>query len=372
MKGLFPTLPTVAQRLSRDGLMEEVGLSYYSRLVDGVPRPASPNIVAQVGELKRLRQVLAVSPSVEMESDVSSQQQTSGVRGDQASRLIQLVRDEGVELFHDRDGDAYASIRVEGHLETHAVASRSFSLWIKHHFYERFKKVPRRQIMQDALATLEGRAQFEGLQHPVALRIAVQEGAIYVDLGTEQWDVVKITAEGWRVVRESSVHFRRAPGMYALPYPQRGGSTLELGSLLNLACEDDLILVVGWLLAALRPDRPYPILVVNGEKGSAKSSACRLLRRLVDPNKADLRRPPRDGRDLMVAMRNGHVCAFDNVSRVPESMGDDLCALATGSGFSTRTLYTNAGRVDLFRDAAHHDERHPEPAFAGRLGPTGR
>jgi len=54
----------------------------------------------------------------------------------------------------------------------------------------------------------------------------------------------------------------------------------------------DWHLLVAWLLAALRPCGPYPVLNLHGEQGSTKSTLARLLRALVDPNKAPLRAEP--------------------------------------------------------------------------------
>ena len=83
------------------------------------------------------------------------------------------------------------------------------------------------------------------------------------------------------------------------------------------------------------------MLVLNGEHGSAKSTTGKVLRRLVDPSKADLRAEPKDPRDLMIAATNGLVIAIDNISHIPTWLSDALCRLATGGGFSTRTLYEN-------------------------------
>jgi hypothetical protein len=43
----------------------------------------------------------------------------------------------------------------------------------------------------------------------------------------------------------------------------------------------------------------------------------------------------------MIAAGNGWVVAFDNLSYVNPEMSDSLCCLARGSGFATRTLYTD-------------------------------
>jgi hypothetical protein len=115
--------------------------------------------------------------------------------------------------------------------------------------------------------------------------------------------------------------------------------------LLNVKDAADFKLAVAWLLAALRSVGPYPVLVLLGEQGTAKSTFARIMRSLVDPNVAPLRSPPKDEDDLIVAARNGHVISFDNVSRLPDWISDALCRLATGGGFGNRELYTNQDEI---------------------------
>ena len=83
------------------------------------------------------------------------------------------------------------------------------------------------------------------------------------------------------------------------------------------------------------------MLILSGEQGSAKSTTSRLLRELVDPNKTAFRSAPRDERDLVIAANNAWICAFDNLSSVPNWLSDALCRISTGGGFATRTLYEN-------------------------------
>jgi hypothetical protein len=82
-------------------------------------------------------------------------------------------------------------------------------------------------------------------------------------------------------------------------------------------------------------------LIVNGEQGAGKSILSRLLRRLVDPNGAELRADPRNERDLLLAAKNGWVVALDNLSYVRNDLSDEICRIATKGAFATRSLYTN-------------------------------
>jgi hypothetical protein len=100
--------------------------------------------------------------------------------------------------------------------------------------------------------------------------------------------------------------------------------------------------MVAWLVMALRPVGPYPVLALHGEQGSGKSTAAEALRMVIDPNEALLRPPPRDERDLVIAGSNGRIVALENLSHIPQWLSDALCRIATGSGFATRELYTDA------------------------------
>ncbi len=151
---------------------------------------------------------------------------------------------------------------------------------------------------------------------------------------------MEISADGWRIVDNREVAFLRPTGMLPLPTPNHSGDITRLKSLLNID-EAGWILIVGWLVQAFNPKGPYPVLTLNGEQGTAKSSAARLFRNLIDPNESPLRATPRNEHDLVLAAVNGWVLNFDNLSLVQPWLADALCRISTGGGFSTRTLYTD-------------------------------
>jgi hypothetical protein len=111
------------------------------------------------------------------------------------------------------------------------------------------------------------------------------------------------------------------------------------------ATEDDYKLIAAWVIAAMRNTGPYPVLVIHGEQGSAKSTTSRLLRTLIDPNQAALRTPPKSEEDLPIAARNGWVIALDNVSHLQPWLSDMLCRVATGGGFGKRERYSDTSEV---------------------------
>jgi hypothetical protein len=207
-------------------------------------------------------------------------------------------------------------------------------------YYTDTENTPSAQAVQDALGILQGKALFDGPEHRVYLRVALHQGKVYLDLGDKDWRAVEIDTDGWKVIDKAPVMFRRAKAMLPLPVPVQGGSLAELRRFVNVT-DEDWPLVPSWLLKALYPDGPFPVLCLHGEQGSAKTTTARALRSLVDPNTAPVRAGPREERDLAIAANNGAVIALDNVSYLSPWLSDALCRLSTGGGFSTRTLYEN-------------------------------
>src|SRR5262249_46075562 len=190
------------------------------------------------------------------------------------------------------------------------------------------------------------RAVNEGAERAVHVRVAELDGRIYLDLGDAAWRAVEIDEKGWRVVKGPPVRFRRPKGLLALPEPVRGGALDELRPCVNLPKADaqdaPWRVLICWLTAAIRPRGPYLLLALTGEPGAAKSTLGRLLRSLIDPSVTPLRSQPREQRDLMIAATSGWLVALDNLSSLSDWLSDALCRLATGGGFATRALYTDA------------------------------
>lgn len=162
-----------------------------------------------------------------------------------------------------------------------------------------------------------------------------------IDLGNPRWDRFIVTRDGWKLDSDCRDAFIRSPGMMPLPFPKKTSNGLELFRKFVNVSDQELPLIVGWMIGALCPFRPYPLLAIHGEQGSSKSTTSRVCRRLVDPSKADLRSSPRNEQDLILSCFNSWVIALENLSFIPGWLSDALCRIATGGGFATRQLYTN-------------------------------
>lgn len=260
----------------------------------------------------------------------------------QAAHLLDLAM--GAELFHTPSDEAFASFPVGTHRETWQLRSGRFKSWLSKQLWDRDGTIPTSSARNDALTVLEGIAAHDSPTLDVHVRLAADGEAIYLDLGNTDWEVIKIDANGWGVDAHAPVRFRRSRGTLALPSPAAGGSIDDLKSFVNVD-GDGWILFASWLVCCLRPRGPYPVLNLLGEQGAAKSTAARVARALVDPNRAALRTSPREPRDFIVTTTNSWVTALDNLSNLPEWLSDALCRLSTGGGFVTRELYTDSDEV---------------------------
>ena len=265
-------------------------------------------------------------------------------------RDVLIALTEPVELWHDANRIGYASFPVNDHLENWPVRSRDFRMWLSGRFFEETDGAIGGQALEDGLRILEARAVNEGPLCECFTRTGAADGKMYLDLGDATWRAVEITTRGWTVTDKVPIKFLRASSMRALPEPEGGGLIEELWRFVNVKSDDDYKLAVAFLVAALRPYGPFPILVLSGEAGAGKSVFSRMLRSLVDPSAAPIRAVPRDDRDLVVSASNSWVLCFDNLSSMPAWLADAFCRLATGSGFATRMLHTD--RDEMIFEAA--------------------
>ena len=111
-------------------------------------------------------------------------------------------------------------------------------------------------------------------------------GNLYIDLCDATWRAVEITPNnGWHVIEKPPLKLLRSPSMRPLREPEGGSLLEEFRHFFNVN-DDDFMLVIAFLVAALRPHGPYSVLVLNGEQGSGKSVLSRIVRSLVDPSAA--------------------------------------------------------------------------------------
>jgi hypothetical protein len=251
-------------------------------------------------------------------------------------------------LYRSTDGQLHAQVEARDRVEMLPLRSGDFIDWLTDGYFAECGQPPPERTVQRIVALLKARARFDGRTPATSIRVARDpsgdDSAFYLDLGDATSDAIWISAEGWCIVHKPPVQFQRPQGQLALPRPSTDGSIELLRPYVNLNLTD-FRLAITWATAAYRPVGPYPVLVLHGEQGSAKTTLARILGLLIDPQTCPLLTVPESTSDLMITAHNCWLLSYDNVSILRAWLSDGLCQIATGGGVAVRRKYTDKERM---------------------------
>ena len=209
--------------------------------------------------------------------------------------------------------------------------------------------VPKPKDVEDYQAYVLATEQIHPEVRPVGLRVLADGGALFYNMGGYGADAIKFQGGSWALCGDYPVRFVVGQSQLAQKAPR--APTRAFRDLLAdfITCSPrDLMILEAWCIGTFLVQGPYPVLVLHGEQGTAKSTTTRLLAKLVDPCGIDVRRAPSSDRDLAVACYNSHVIALDNISQIKPWLSDALCSIATGTGaIGGRKLYTDFGDASV-------------------------
>jgi hypothetical protein len=96
------------------------------------------------------------------------------------------------------------------------VRGRKFREWLRYQYFEKMESGCNAEAMQVAVETIAAKAQYQGDERQVYVRVGAHEGAIYIDLGDEKWKAVEVTNSRWKIIDEPPVRFARSTSTKAL------------------------------------------------------------------------------------------------------------------------------------------------------------
>lgn len=352
-------LARAARELGLDG--DEIQATVESGLEAGIkeprkiPEPEEPahmrmcanNIAAHIkGE--KVEDVTSKKVNQKVKSDTNSDDEKQSITVDAkestATILVTLARKNSckpVGLWHTPDGEAYITIPVNSHMEHRKLSSKAVKTWMGKLGKELLGKTPSVSAIRDALNVLEGQAIFDGPEYELFVRKAEHQGKIYVDLGDPSWRAIEISSQGWKIVENPPVRFKRAKNSLPLPMPERGGNIEDLRDLINAPTDEAWILALTWLTQAFWCRGPFAHLYLRGSQGTVKSGMMVTLKAISDPSAAKKRQIPKSQRELMITAGNESIPSFDNISTVSDAVADGLCVISTGGVSAARALWTD-------------------------------
>jgi energy-coupling factor transporter ATP-binding protein EcfA2 len=271
-------------------------------------------------------------------------------KGDDKRPQADLLFDLAVELYHiGRSEDRVPFIRPKtGPRIAYSVTDGALKRRLVTEFRKRTGRLPNTTAVSDALQAVEGAADEADIE-PVHIRVGQVDDTVLLDLGRRDGEAVAIGPGGWDVHGQAPVTFRRTAMTAPMTPPARGGSLADLRALINVS-DGSWPLLVGWLISAMMPTRPTPILMIGGQQGSGKSTAARMVGGVLDPQDGAREAPvaqglPRSVGDWVVAASASWVVLLDNLSNISPWFSDVLCKGVTGDSFARRRLYSDSDIV---------------------------
>lgn len=246
-----------------------------------------------------------------------------------------FIQGKGISFVKGSDGETYV---CKDNKLYHTNGQAVQDMLILAH-KEEFASFPKQSQVKDYVRHLEVLARQEAVENQLNLRVAKDGQEFFYDLGDL---VVKSNMSGWDITETSPIYFKLFGNMARQVKPEKGNIGLsEVLKFVNLADENSRVLFQVYLVSCFVPDIAHPIPMFHGEKGAAKSTVLRLLRKLVDPAKQELMLLPRNQNELAQCIAHNYMPAFDNLDKLNANLSDLLCCAVTGGSLHKRKLYTD-------------------------------
>lgn len=280
------------------------------------------------------------------ESGVEASSATSGQQVSIPTTKFPSALASKARFVLSQHGAAFAVVQVGGNDLALRIGSKQANNLFRAAALERGVNLTDKDL-KEINETVIAQVELAGLVERVSCRVAPTDDGIEIDLGDDKNTHISVKAGKVDVVTQGSrTLFHRTQVMAPFVMPAEKGDVWQIQKYLNLHATDQ-VLLMAWLSYTLAHPKlstsKYPILVINGDQGSGKTSLCNnIIYALTDPNVIGVQVFPSSAKDLAIASQNAHVLCYDNLRSFKPSMADMLCIAATGGAISNRALYTNA------------------------------
>lgn len=267
---------------------------------------------------------------------------------------LSILIGEGVLTpFSTPDGGYWLTVDNGGFQHTYRLAeSNEVIMVLKSIFKQRTDEAPSTKLCLEYMEELQLYAYEHKTTSNLAHRIICKDNCIYYDLDTAKGTAIKISIEGYEDIKTPSKTFIQNSTYAPQVKPDEETEAEDLPELVakhfNLKGEDNIFLFSIYLVSAfVSPLINVPILILNGEKGSSKSTVLRRIEQIVDPKTIDLTGAPKSDADLEVRLNNNFFITLDNLSFLSKKTSDLLARSVTGGSASRRQLYTDSNEITL-------------------------
>lgn len=266
---------------------------------------------------------------------------SSEVTVEQCLELLEKM----VELIKSEDDRLFARVkRKNGNPVLVPIESVNFMDCLRIIMNDGFKKLLNKSQIKELQEHAAALARSKSIKEKIFIRYRRGKTKTVIDLADELGRAVLIAADGVKILEAPKTYFYQPKGQLPLEEFKRCkiiDGFKKLRKYIKNVSFNDFRLIISWMVDVIYSNGPYPILILQGEQGSAKTFIMKALRSIFDPVKSPVRSLPQGERDFIIMANNSVVLPFDNVSYLKPWMPDAFCRIASGGGYSSRKLYTD-------------------------------
>ncbi|WP_019617254.1 hypothetical protein [Psychromonas ossibalaenae] len=220
--------------------------------------------------------------------------------------------------------------------------------------------------IEELVEEIESRA-WEHEETPISIQIrnalSLDKQSIIIDLCNAKGELIELSAGGVEVLdkpnanTESAVFYRPecTKPMIEPEFTDIKSGLKKLHPFINTD-QTTFFQLVGYMTYLIAHPKacgvPYPILLIQGEKGSGKSFfSNNIIRPLLDPSSLDGLRMPKREQDFAIQVNSMFLAVYDNLRKLTKDQSDMLCTTSTKGNTAGRTLYTDDGLTALLLHA---------------------
>ncbi|MGN0152335.1 MAG: hypothetical protein ACI39Q_07675 [Wujia sp.] len=261
-----------------------------------------------------------------------------------------MIHSGSLTLQSTTEGEFFGTLTsLAGEIKTLSLYSREFSRELRYFCYEKYGEHVSSKDVKDVMDELEMRAYKNKVKKPLQKRVFCDEsGRVIYDLS---YDKVVVLEEGKAYISDNNELLFRRNGTYKPQVePDFSVTPSELIPLLkrntNFSKESDLKLFTIYLVIAfVGLSISHPVLMIHGEKGSAKSSLLRKLTAIIDPHSNDISGMQLKLEDLQLKLYSDYFVGLDNLYALKRGCSDTLAISCTGGSISKRQLYFDTSQI---------------------------
>jgi len=267
-------------------------------------------------------------------------------KGQPIDQLLYKIATKNRNFYYDNNQITYIEIQdiIQNQIINNyliKIESSDFTRWITRELYVNYKKIlTNKQVIDGIKILLSGEAITNGKEIEIHNRIANIDGAIYIDLGTMDRQMVRVTKTGWDV-DNYPVFFKRHKDIDELPIPDRGGNLMDIIPYFPPLPKRDQCLALCWLIGSFFERIERAFLLIEGPPGLEKTALSKLLKSFIDPSKSGAV-SYNDNVDQMAQLIDHQFLPLvDNVTLISRKVSDLLCSAFSKVSRPKKKLYTD-------------------------------